>query len=109
MEKAEVGVHVSLRNILYAIDFSRSSNLALPYILSVARKYGSKVFVVHVIALAPFPIPPTQALQAIGAQAQREAKEALAALEPAWKDIPSAALIRKGDIWTELSGIIEEN
>ncbi len=108
MTNAEIATQVSLKNILYATDFSRHSNAALPYVLSIAHKYGSKVFVVHVISLSPFPAPPTQMLQAIGAQALREAKEAIAALEPAWKDISHEALIRRGDIWTELSRIIEE-
>ncbi len=108
MEKTEAAVHVSLKNILYATDFSRPSNLALPYILSIARKYGSKVFVVHVIPLGPFPTPSTQALSAIGAQAAREAKEALDALEPAWKNIPGETLICRGDIWNELAAVIKE-
>jgi nucleotide-binding universal stress UspA family protein len=107
MEKAEAKARVSLKNILYATDFSRHSNAALPYILSLARKFGSKVFAVHVLS-SPLPNPPTQAWQAIAAQALREAKDAMARLEPAWREIPHEALIRKGDIWTELSRIITE-
>jgi nucleotide-binding universal stress UspA family protein len=108
MEKIQVGTQVSLKNILYATDFSRQSNLALPYILSIAHKYGSKVFIAHVISVSPFPMPPTQALHAIGAQALREAKEAIANLEPAWGEVPHETLIRRGEIWRELAGMIEE-
>jgi nucleotide-binding universal stress UspA family protein len=108
--KRELKTRVSLKNILYATDFSRHSNAVLPYILSTARKYGSKVFVVHVISLSPFPTSsPTEAWQAIGAQAVREAKAAMARLLPQLKAIPHKALIQKGDIWEELSRIIQEN
>jgi len=99
---------VSLENILYATDLSRHSTEALPYALSIARKYGSTIFAVHVISLSPFQdSSPTLALQAISSQAVREASEAMAKLEPQLQEIPHEKLIRKGDIWNELSAIID--
>jgi nucleotide-binding universal stress UspA family protein len=109
MEKANVKARVSLKNILFATDFSRHSNAALPYAQSITRKYGSKIFAVHVISLSPFPATsPTQALLAIAAQAVREAKEAMKDLELRLEGIPHEASVRRGDIWTELSRIVEE-
>lgn len=100
---------VNLANVLYATDFHSHSRAALPYALSIARKYGSKVYVAHVIALSPFSdAAPTGALRAIEAQAIREAKEAAIELSPAFGGIPNEVLIRKGDIWKELSQIVEE-
>jgi len=100
---------VNLANVLYATDFHDDSRAALPYALSIARKYGSKVYVAHVIALSPFSdTAPTGALRAIEAQAIREAKEAAIELSPAFGGIPNEVLIRKGDIWKELSQIVEE-
>ena len=100
---------VPLKNILYATDFSAQSNAALPYALSIARKYGSKIFAVHVVSLSPFPgSSPTIAWQALAAQAVREAKEAMMKLEPQLEGIPHKALIRKGDISKELSRIVDE-
>ena len=99
---------VSLENILYATDLSRHSTEALPYALSIARKYGSTIFAVNVISLSPFQASsPTLALQAISSQAVREASEAMAKLEPQLQAIPHEVLIRKGDIWNELSAIID--
>jgi nucleotide-binding universal stress UspA family protein len=100
---------VSFGNILYATDFSTPSDLALPYALAIARKYASKIFVAHVVSLSPFPkAAPTLAWRAIAAQAVREAQEAMADVDPHLEEISHEALIRKGDIWTELSAIIEE-
>jgi hypothetical protein len=62
------------------------------------------VVVAHVISLSPFSkTSPTLAWQAIAAQAAHEAKEAVASLEPQLKAITHEAIIRKGDIWQELS------
>jgi nucleotide-binding universal stress UspA family protein len=109
MKKLDAETRVSLKNILFATDFSPHSSAALPYVLSIAREYGSHVFLVHVISLSPFPTTsPTQAWQATTAQAVREARAAVEALEPQWSGIPHEALIRKGDIWTELSSVIDD-
>jgi nucleotide-binding universal stress UspA family protein len=100
---------IPLKNILYATDFSGHSNEALPYALSIARRYGSKVFAVHVVSLSPFPSSsPTIALQAVAAQAVREAKEAMAKLGPQLEAIRHKVLIRKGAVLKELSRIVDE-
>jgi nucleotide-binding universal stress UspA family protein len=100
---------VRLENVLYATDFNVPSKVALPYALSVARRHGSKVYVVHVINLSPFSSPgPTVALRAIEAQAIREAKLDVMELSPALGQLPNEVLIRKGDVWKEISSIVDE-
>jgi hypothetical protein len=37
----EVDKEVALKNILFATDFSRGSNVALPYAVSLARQHGA--------------------------------------------------------------------
>jgi nucleotide-binding universal stress UspA family protein len=101
---------VLLKNVLYATDFSAQSAQALPYAIAIARKYHSNVFAAHVISLSPFPKSSlTVARQAIAGQAVREAKVAMAAVEPQFKDTSHELVIRKGDIWEELSAIISQN
>jgi nucleotide-binding universal stress UspA family protein len=100
--------HVSLGNILFATDFSKYSNVALPFVISIARKYGSTVFAAHVHAFAPLGgLPPTIELQAIAAQAMREARASMEALESTLHGIPHEFIVRRGDIWDELSSIVE--
>jgi universal stress protein A len=41
------------KHILFATDFSPCSQVALPYALSVAKRYGSTVHVVHVVGPEP--------------------------------------------------------
>jgi len=109
MENTVVGTHISIKNILYATDFSRYSDAALPFALSIARKYGSKLFAVHVISLSPFAsASPTQALQALASQAVREAHQTMEQVQSRWSSVPHETLLRKGDIWKELRRVVEE-
>lgn len=109
METTVVRTGISLKNILYATDFSRYSDAALPFALSIARKYGSKIFATHIVSLMPFAgSAPTQALRALAAQGVREARETMERVQARCKEIPREALIRRGEIWTELGKIIQE-
>lgn len=109
MSTNTVSAQVRFDNILYGTDFSGHSQSVLPYVLSIARNYDSRVFVANVISLFPFPhTDPTQALQAIAAQAIREGKEAMKELEPLLKGVRHETLIRKGDICGELTSLVDE-
>jgi nucleotide-binding universal stress UspA family protein len=109
MATKTVPAQVRFENILYATDFSGHSHSALPYVLSMARNYDSRVFVANIISLFPFShTAPTQALQAMTAQAIREGKDAMKLLEPSLKGVRHETLIRKGDICGELAAIVEE-
>jgi len=49
MTNVRADTRISLKNILYLTDFSEPSEAALPFAVSVAREYGSKVYVFHVL------------------------------------------------------------
>ena len=99
---------VQLQHVLYATDFSRQAEQALPFVVSIARKYGSIVIAAHVHSYAPLAgLPRNVELQSLEAQALKEAREKLLAIEPLLKGIPHEFLVRSGDIWAELSSIIE--
>jgi nucleotide-binding universal stress UspA family protein len=99
---------ISIDNILFATDFSKTSSAALPFALSIARKYGSKIFAVHVIPPPPLGNFPTIEVQALAAQALREAHDDMKHFEPGLASVPHEQVLRKGDIWEELSVIAEE-
>jgi nucleotide-binding universal stress UspA family protein len=40
---------MEIRRVLFATDFSEGSSHALPYALDIAKQYGAKLFLVHVI------------------------------------------------------------
>jgi nucleotide-binding universal stress UspA family protein len=108
MEMRMAYTRVAIQNILYATDFSKHSASALPYALAIARQFGSKVFAIHVIPVPLYHETPAEGLQQMAAQAKLEADAGMSQLEPQWKDVPHEIIIRKGDLWPELSAMIAE-
>jgi nucleotide-binding universal stress UspA family protein len=104
-------IRVLIKRILYATDFSRASVSALPYALALAGKHDAKIYAAHVSPeRIGLPTSVCEGLQAMGAIPAREDLEALKNLEAQLRDVPHEILLRKGDVWAELSKIIgEEN
>jgi len=99
---------ITFDNILFATDFSRQSNAALPFALSIAHKYGSRIFAVHVIPPPPLGNFPTVEVQALGAQALREARKSMKQFDLGLHEIAHETLLKRGDIWDELSATAKE-
>ncbi|MBZ5642467.1 MAG: universal stress protein [Acidobacteriia bacterium] len=109
MATPTAAVQVLVKNILFATDFSKHSNEALPFVVSIARKYGSTVFAAHVHSTSPLGgLPPTVELQALASQAMKEARASMRELVGPLTGIPHEFIIRDGDIWEELSSIVEK-
>jgi len=95
-------------NILFATDFSKQSSTALPFALSIAHKYGSKIFAAHVITPPALGNLTMIEVQALAAQAVREAHEYIHEIKQRLGAIPHEALVRRGEIWEELSTVVKE-
>lgn len=53
MKAATATARISFRNLLFLTDFSEPSEAALPFAMSIARAYGAKTFVLHVLQPDP--------------------------------------------------------
>jgi nucleotide-binding universal stress UspA family protein len=98
---------VSIQNVLFPTDFSRESMSALPYALAIAEKYHSKLFPVHISAEpAGLPASLREGLGALGYHEAQDANRNIALLQEKLP-VPYEILFRRGEIWHELSEIIE--
>lgn len=105
MSMLDVSTRIAIKNVLYATDFSEASTAALPYVLDIARLYGSRVVAVHVIN--PSHVDPE--LESIGAQAgEREAQQHMNSLRRHLRGIPHQLMLLKGDVCSALEKTIEE-
>ena len=111
MTAGDARSHIAPRKILFATDFSPTSEAALPYAFSLADHYGSNLYFAHVIALEypDFPPPDERGtkLEEARESTERELKRLLAAARQ--KGISCEPLIGDGEPWNVLSEMIHKN
>lgn len=108
-KKASARELFPLANIMVATDFSPTSARALDYAVSLARRFGSRVYVTHIIGYAGHDVmEPNLAVpssQEFRRQAQRNAKE----LEDSGRlfGVPYEFIIEEGTLWPALEDLID--
>ena len=100
-----------LRNILFTTDFSEASMKALPYAGSIARTFGAKVFLCHVITPTPVAVGAAPAAQYVFDAECDNAKRVFANAE-LWKELnglEKQSLLPSGIFGDSLAEAIAEN
>jgi nucleotide-binding universal stress UspA family protein len=106
---AEAGTQISLKNILYATDFSAASEAALPLVLGLARKYGSRVHALHVRPPNPYWSMALEAAAQMVVTEQELAQRDADRLHGIFKFVPHDVTVAEGDIWEPLSEMISRH
>src|ERR1700685_274677 len=111
METIELKQSVTVKNILLATDFSDVSKKAVPYAAAIAGKYGSRIYLVHVIPPQPrtaIPVEPLPAqLHRDRLNAELEMKTFLRG--DSLHGIPHETRFEQGPIWEALSQLLEQD
>lgn len=104
---------VAVKNVLFATDFSTSSEAALPYAAAICRHFGSTLHLVHVVSEASLLLMTGGvdyiSMGTIYEDAHTEAKEKLDEIAGRLEGIPQRTYVRHGQVWRNLNGIIEDN
>jgi nucleotide-binding universal stress UspA family protein len=104
---------ISVKNLLFATDFSETSEAALPYATAISRHFGCTLHVANVIS-------DTNLLLTTGGVdyvsmgtlyecANTEAQEKLLQVTVRFGDIPHRHHVRHGQVWPNLSEIVAAN
>ena len=107
----QVGTTVSIKNILFATDFSEVSESALPYATALSLRYGSTVHVAHVLQEVTFlrPGAPDPAVMgSIYEDAHSNAQERMQKVAEKLRGFPHHTYLRHGKPYEVLSEIIAE-
>ena len=100
-------IRVQLKNILFPTDFSSAANAALPYAAEIARRYGAKLYTVHVLPSDTYAMTPPEtwptSIEGVMREAKQRARELLSHLE----GVEAEVLVRSGDIWAVIEDVIE--
>ena len=108
MKTLDARTRIQLRNILFTTDFSPAAAAALPYAVTIAKRFGAKLFALHVRTPVINPMTPPAGwpeLERAAAEEERERKEALRNAIPG---IEPTVLMEEGDIGTHLPAAIEK-
>jgi len=90
-EDARTSRPLELNTILFATDFLAASTAALPYVVAIARRYGAKVYLAHVVTPAAYPTLPSESMADAYEQLNRDAGGLLSEVSssPTWSGIPA--------------------
>jgi nucleotide-binding universal stress UspA family protein len=104
---------ISVKNVLYATDFSATSEAALPYATGICRKFGSALHVAHVFSDASLLVT-TGGVDYVSVETLYEdacaaAKGKIDRIIAGLRGIPTRGYVRHGQVWKNLSTIVQEN
>jgi nucleotide-binding universal stress UspA family protein len=98
------------KNILLATDFSPASEQALEYAASLARRYGSTIYLTHIISLDGYPMMSPElassSLQKMHADAEQGFRELLKSGR--LMALPYQAVIQEGNLWPAIEESIKK-
>lgn len=113
LELKETCSAVAVKNVLFAADFSATSQAALPYATAICRHFGSTLHTAHVISEAGLLMMTGgvdyAGLGTIYEDAHTEAKERIEQMLTPFEEIPHRNHVRHGQVWSNLASIIKEN
>lgn len=102
-----MGDNTSLQEILFATDFSEASMHAMPYATAIARKFNSKLFLLHVVPPEDY----ASGCKSLEEAAQIACRDAQVKLDTvlqsaSCRDIVCEAEVGSGDIWLGLNELM---
>jgi len=109
-KKALADKIIQIARILVASDFSPISGRALDYAISLARRYGSQLYLTHVVSTEAYPLAAPEVTVGLANSQRREAENKIQEmLFSGWlSDIPHQVLIEEGPLWPALQKVIEK-
>lgn len=103
---------LSVKNVLFATDFSATSEAALPYATAICRHFGSMLHTAHVLSDASILMMTGGvdyvSLSTIYEDAHTEAKEKLDQISGRLEGISHRNYVRHGQVWENLAGIVQD-
>lgn len=101
---------IHLKSILIATDFSEASEKALRHALAIARHYGAKLYLVHVVCSLGFTLVGPDAVNTVTEIVWRDARQLEEQLvqSGALAGLRHEMVVRQGNVWEELEKIVRQ-
>jgi nucleotide-binding universal stress UspA family protein len=108
MQAVQARTRITVKNILFATDFSQAADAAAPIAIQIARRYGAKVYGVHVNRSDDYTGVAPNAWAAMAEAAEKETKEHAGRLNEQLEGIEHEVVIGEGNLWEVLSNVIQQ-
>jgi nucleotide-binding universal stress UspA family protein len=101
----------SFSRIMVATDFSPASDRALEFAVSIARRFNSKIYLTHVVAVDGYPMVAPEIAVASIEKLRSEAEAGIAKILESGSlyGITRETIIAEGTLWASLEGLVESN
>ncbi|HKF03668.1 MAG TPA: universal stress protein [Candidatus Sulfotelmatobacter sp.] len=111
--ESELRSPLAVKKVVFATDFSPTSEAAFPYAAAICRRFGSTLHMVHVISEAGLLMMSGGvdyvSMSTIYEDAQNEAKERLDQISEHIEGVSHRNYVRYGQVWKNLAAIVAEN
>jgi nucleotide-binding universal stress UspA family protein len=108
MKAVQARTRISLKNILFATDFSPAADAAAPFAIQIARSYGAKMYGVHVNPFDNYSAAAPDVWAAMAEASERQTKEHAQRLNEQLKGVEHEVVIGEGNIWEVISSLIKQ-
>jgi nucleotide-binding universal stress UspA family protein len=101
---------IAVKNILFATDFEVSASRALPFAVALAKRYGAKLYAVHVIPPEAYALASAESFERVLAEAADFAEYTLNQLlsPPRSRGVSCEALLGEGNVADVVEKFVEE-
>ena len=101
---------IKLNNLLYLTDFSEPAEAALPFVKAIAREYGSRIYVWHILRPNVYACMAPEFGVVVSAGLEEEAQAGMRRVESQLTGLPHTTRIEWGpEVRATLERIVEEN
>jgi len=109
MKSMETVAHITLKNVLFATDFSSYANAALPYAFAIAHQYHAKLYAAHVLSGDSYLFAGPESWPALLEQQRQQQHLDAERLETQLRGVPHQVLTPVGDISDVLFRLVREH
>jgi len=109
MKAMEARTRIQFKNVLFATDFSPAASTAAPFAAELAKRYGAKLYALHVRPPVVNPMTPPGTWRALEKAALDEDMQHAQELLSAFPGLRPEVLIKEGDLWSSLASVLEES
>jgi nucleotide-binding universal stress UspA family protein len=109
MRALDGSTRIQLQNILFLTDFSPAANAAIPYAAEVAKRFGAKVFALHMRTPVINPMTEPATWAGLEEAAEAEATNQRETLRKSFAGLDPQVLIEEGDLYAKVLEVVEKN